>query len=278
MPSSPTPSRARRATKPAWTARTADKHRLYQLSVQAPEREVAFLDRCFRKLRGRRPLRLREDFCGTAALCAAWVGSLPTRTATGVDIDPEVLAWGQDHNLAPLGASTAARVALLEQDVRAASPKKHELTVAFNYSYWVFRTRAELRRYFESVRAGLEPDGLFFLDCYGGTEAEDVLSERRKIKEGFTYVWQQAKFDPITYSVVNHIDFEFKDGSTLRRAFTYEWRFWTLPELQELLHEAGFRRVDVYWDRAKREDEERFLPTREAKNQPGWLAYLVAQR
>jgi len=33
---------------------------------------------------------------------------------------------------------------------------------------------------------------------------------------------------------------------SLDRAFSYYWRMWTLPELQELLQEAGFVKVTVY--------------------------------
>ena len=48
--------------------------------------------------------------------------------------------------------------------------------------------------------------------------------------------------------MVNHIHFEFTNGSRLKRAFTYEWRLWTLPEIRELLGEAGFSRSTVYWE------------------------------
>src|SRR5512138_2796465 len=95
----------KRATqkKPRFTAKTADKHVLYQLAVQATETEVEFLNGWFTKIRGRKPLSLREDFCGTALLCAEWVKSSKQRSATGVDIDRGVLKWGKEHNLTPLG-------------------------------------------------------------------------------------------------------------------------------------------------------------------------------
>lgn len=102
------------------------------------------------------------------------------------------------------------------------------------------------------------------------------MLEPRKIAAGFQYVWDQDTFDPITHEVTNHIHFEFRDGTKLEKAFTYEWRYWTLPEIQELLREAGFRDVTVYWDRASDDDDENYRPTRRAENQPGWLAYIVA--
>jgi hypothetical protein len=258
------------------TAKTADKHVLYQLSVQAPEAEVLFLTDWFKKIRGRRPLSLREDFCGSALLCAHWVASSKQRTAMGLDIDGEVLRWGVKHNMAPLG-DAQERVTLLCQDVRHKVSVKHDIVCAFNFSYWIFKTREALRDYFTRVRAGLVKDGLFFLDAYGGWEAHEPMQEHRKIKGGFTYVWDQHQFDAITHDVTNYIHFEFKDGTKLQRAFRYDWRFWTMPELRELLHEAGFSTVHVYWDTSTTDDQDAYRLRTRAPNQPGWLAYLVAE-
>jgi hypothetical protein len=68
------------------TARTADKHILYQKSVQAPEYEVQLLTKLYKKAYGKKALTMREDFCGTAILCAAWAKSDKERSATGVDL------------------------------------------------------------------------------------------------------------------------------------------------------------------------------------------------
>jgi SAM-dependent methyltransferase len=273
---SPPKLQATRA-KRIYTAKTADFHELYQLSVQAPESEVEFMARTFRKLYGRKPIEMREDFCGTALFCCTWVKGSPERRATGVDICGDTLAWGRAHNLAPLGAA-AERIELLQQDVRAATRRKYDVINAMNFSYWIFRTRDELRHYFSCVLKALGQEGLFFLDAYGGWEAQEPMLERRKIDAGFTYVWDQASFDPIGHAIVNHIHFEFKDGSRLDKAFTYEWRFWSLPEIRELLLEAGFSDVRVYWDTSDEVDVERYRPRARADNRPGWIAYLVAVR
>ena len=75
------------------------------------------------------------------------------------------------------------------------------------------------------------------------------MQEKRPINNGrFTYVWDQHSYDPITGSAVCKIHFHFPDGSKIRDAFTYHWRLWTLPELRELLAEAGFARSTVYWE------------------------------
>lgn len=235
--------------KPRLTARTADKHRLYQWAVQCTEAEIDFVDRTFRKLRGRTASRLREDFCGTAATSCEWVARRKDNLAVGVDLHAPTLQWGTRNNIAPLGPEVSKRVHLLCKDVR--SPGKAgqamDAVLAMNFSYFVFKERAELRRYFDSVRSSLVDDGVFFLDHYGGWESMKVQTERRRQK-GFTYVWDQADYNPINGDKLCHIHFEFKDGSKMRNAFTYRWRLWTLPEIQEILIEAGFRKVTVYWE------------------------------
>jgi SAM-dependent methyltransferase len=283
MPDFPAPPRGeahaaprRRAARArALTARTADRHDLYQRAVQDVATESRFLARTFEKLAGRKPVSLREDFCGTALLCAEWVRGRG-RTAVGVDLDPEVLAWGREHNLAPLGARASA-VRLLRQDVRAASGR-FDLVVALNFSYFVFLTRAELGGYLARVRRALARDGLLVLDAYGGSQSWRTLTERRRLR-GFTYVWEQARVDPIDHSVVNHIHFEFPDGSRLRRAFGYHWRLWTLPEIRELLAEAGFSRSAVYWEDRDADGDgiDRYRARVHVAQVPAWVAYIIAE-
>lgn len=274
----PKAKRKRAAKKKSrYTAKTADKHVLYQLSVQAPDTEVDFLNSWFSKIRGKKPLSLREDFCGTAILCASWVKSHAERTATGLDIDRATLAWGTEHNLAPLSDEEKSRVTLLRQDVRAKVKEKHDIICAFNFSYWIFKAREEMIAYFAHVRSGLAKGGLFFLDAYGGWESHEPMKEHRRIKAGFTYVWDQNTFDAITHDVTNYIHFEFDDGTKLEKAFRYDWRFWMLPELQEMLREAGFKNLHVYWDTSNDPSRDAYRERTRAPNQPGWLAYIVAE-
>ncbi len=266
-----------RKKKRPLTARNSDRHFLYQESVQDVETEAAFLSRTFRKVRGRRAETLREDFCGTALLCAEWVKGRG-RTAVGIDLDREVLAWGTKHNLAPIG-EPGDRVILRRADVRDVCPGRFDVSVALNFSYFVFRTRDELRGYFARVRRSMAKDGLFFLDSYGGYESWREMRERRKLK-GFTYVWDQNVVDPIGNFVTNHIHFEFPGGSKLKNAFTYEWRLWTLPEIREVLAEAGYSRSTVYWEDGDEDGEGTgvFRPRARVGQDAAWVAYIVAER
>lgn len=270
---------AKRAAK--LTAKTADKHDLYQQAVQSPEAEVTFVDRTFKKLRGRVATVIREDFCGTAFSSCEWVRRRKENIAIGVDLHKPTLAWGRKHNLSTLDEEARSRVRLVAEDVRSPSGESIgvDAVLAMNFSYWVFKTRDGLRAYFQSVRESLAKDGVFFLDHYGGYESMKEQEERRKQK-GYTYVWDQASYNPITGDKVCHIHFEFPDGSVMKRAFTYHWRLWTLPEVQELLTEAGFSRVQVYWEGNDNKGSGNgvFKPSKIGEADASYISYIVAEK
>ena len=282
MPSSrPSQRRARPRMQPL--AEIADRHRLYELAVQDAGAEVGFVDRTFRRLRGRPAETLREDFCGTAAVCAEWVCSRRSRRAWGVDLDPEVLEWGRRNNLADLRDEQRTRVTLLQEDVTQVRTDPVDAVLAMNFSYWTFKDRLTLGRYFRHVREGLGGDGVLFLDAFGGYDAFRELEEEREIDEGgwrFTYVWEQARFEPLSNHLLCNIHFGFRDGSRIDRAFSYDWRLWTLPELRELLDEAGYSRVTVYWQGFDRDGEPsgRFRPVTRGEADAGWIVYITAEK
>lgn len=265
-------------------AERADKFALYQRSVQSPAVDIEFFEAEFRKQRGRDALSVREDFCGTALFSCEWCKSDPRRTALGVDLDGPTLDWGRAHTLAVAPAEAAARVNLVEADVRDTTLAPVDLIVAMNFSYCIFKTRDELRGYLAAARQNLVEDGAFALEVYGGTEAVVALSDERELRGGVTYVWEQERFNPIDHHTLCHISWRFRDGSELRRAFTYDWRLWTLPELGELLREAGFSAVKFYFERVEADDDDdeyltgtgEFVEHTEIENQEAWLGYVVA--
>ena len=273
---------AKKAARPT-LAQRADKHALYQVSVQSPGVDIEFFEAEFEKYRGRKPLRMREDFCGTAHLSTEWCKSDPKRTALGVDLDGATLEWGRVHNLEPAGTDVARRVKLAQADVRETRFAKVDLTMEMTFSYCVFQTRDDLQAYFTAAHAGLIRDGVLALEVYGGTESMSTLEEERQVRGGATYVWEQEKFSPIDHHTVCHISWRFRDGSEIKRAFTYDWRLWTLPELRELLLAAGFREVKFYFEHVDGDEDDEFLTgtgdfieQTEIDNQEAWLAYVVA--
>ncbi len=94
-------------------AEMADKFACYQKSVQTPDHEVEFFEQAYRDAFKKKPYVLREDFCGTFAVCCEWVASHPKRTAIGVDFCGETLQWGRDHNLAKLSEHAAEARAII---------------------------------------------------------------------------------------------------------------------------------------------------------------------
>ncbi len=262
-------------------AELADRHVLYEKSVQCVASEYKFVNKTFRKLRNRRAQYLREDFCGTAGVCCEWVRRKQDNTAVGVDIDPEVLKWGREHNLSSLKSDARMRVSLVQEDVcKVTTPEPADIILAMNFSYQIFKTREKLGGYFRRVYEGLAEDGVLFMDAFGGYESFREIREKSKHK-GFKYIWEHAHYNPISGDIICHIHFSFPDGSKLKKAFTYDWRLWTLPELQELLIEAGFSRVQVYWEGTDEETGEgngKYAPATVGQADPSWVCFLVAEK
>jgi hypothetical protein len=259
-------------------AQQADKYDCYQRSVQETEPEIRVIQRVFKRHRGRAPRSLREDFCGTGVMACDWVGQHRDNTAFAIDLDPECLDWGRRHNVGALSPEQQARVKLVEGNVLEVGHEPVDVTVAFNFSYALFRERREILHYFRQARATLAHDGMLFLDVYGGIDAQDPRTVRRKC-DGFTYVWEQRSFDAISHWGENFIHFEFPDGSQIRNAFRYGWRIRSLPELREILQDAGFSRTEVYMEGTSRQTglgNDIFSKRERAEADPAWIAYLVA--
>jgi SAM-dependent methyltransferase len=256
-----------------------DKFVLYQESVQNADFEVGLFKRIYKKFRGKPPRRFREDFCGTALLACEWVRRIKNGVAQGVDIDAPTLAWGRKHNVAALG-DRADRVELVNCDVLEARGFEPDVVGAVNFSYFVFKTRKGLLDYFRSVHESLAEDGVFIMDLYGGPEAQIRQEEKTKYG-GFTYIWDQDRFNPITGEALCHIHFRLADGTKLKKAFTYDWRLWTIPELRDILADAGFPESVVYWegtDNKTGEGNGVYRISEKGDSAQSWVAYIAAAK
>ena len=279
---------ARQAKPRRTTAERRDAFALYESSVQRPDDDVAFFAETYRRLRGREAKVLREDFCGTAKLSLCWCRSAPGRRAVAVDLDEPTLAAARRRNVEPNARALRGRLQLVHGDVLATRRTNADVICAMNFSFCVFKQRAQLARYLKAARAGLADGGLLFLELYGGTGATDTVEEKRELN-GFTYVWEQQRYDPITHETLCHIHFEFPDGSRIDRAFTYDWRLWTIPELRELLLECGYARTRVFWatcdesDAADSADDMiygngDYVELESVDQQYSWLVYVVGEK
>lgn len=281
MPARRSAARTPARTKPRYTARTADRHTLYQLAVQAPETDAAFYDRWFRRYAGR-PLRvLREDFCGTAVLACHHVKRHADNRAIGVDLHWPTLAWGRIHNVKPLlSAEQQRRLLLLQKNVLDVRSPKADAVLALNFSYSVFKTRPALLAYLKNCLRSLKPGGVLFLDAWGGPDVLQEKTDKTRLR-GFTYHWEQRAYDPITHDIECAIHFTFPDGSRLRDAFVYRWRLWTLAELRELFAEAGFTGIEVLWEATDKKTgggNGVFYRAKRGAMDEAWIAIVVGRK
>lgn len=258
------------------------KHILYEAAVQATEVDIKLFRRVFKRVFKRDPLRMREDFCGTALLARDWCACSDEHEAVGVDLDASVLDWGRTHRF-------HERVEYLEADATTASPAPVDVACALNFSYQLFRERQELLRYFRNVFRGMKDEGIFFVDSYAGPASQKVLEEKRDISSGkdeagkrypdFTYYWEQASFNFIDNRTVCHIHFKPKGGSKAKKVFTYDWRLYSIPELTDLLTEAGFVDIECHiegWDDDADETDGVLRPRKVFEDMDAFIAYISA--
>lgn len=267
------------APAPGGRAATADKYDLYHLAVQAPDEEVDFLRQRYREIHRRWPRHLREDFSGTALVATDWVRRGRACTAEAYDIDPEVFDWARAHHVGDLKPAAATRLQLRLEDVRVPSLRPPDVRCAENFSYFLLTRRADMLAYFKGAHDDLADGGIFVLDAWGGDRATDPVREERKLPGGVTYVWEQRSYVPASGEMECAIHFRFRDGSRVDDAFRYTWRFWTLPELGDLLAEAGFRRVDFYFEEFdEKGDGTGVFSLGSGPVDASYLAYLVAMK
>lgn len=261
-----------------YSAKTADKYALYEESVQNVAFEVTLLERQYRKYRKKKPVSLKEDFCGTYSLCCEWVARNKNYQAVGVDLDSKPLTWGRKNNYNKLDSEQQSRLQIFQDNVLHVTRPQVDIVGAFNFSYWIFEDPIVLGEYFKKAHQSLKKDGMLVLDSFGGPAAEQEEEEEREC-DGFEYVWEHCYFYPVTRHMCCKIHFHFPDGSKMKNAFVYKWRLWTPPEITFLLKQAGFSQVDWYFEGTDPKIEEGngvFHKTVRGENAETWIAYAIA--
>lgn len=224
-----------------------DKYALYAKAVQQPAVDVRRFRALYRDLKGRAPKRLREDFCGTFGVCCEWVKLGPDYTAQGRDLGSEPLQYGRERYLPKLTPGQRRRVTVTRQDVLVPGGPSPDLILAQNFSYFIFKKRETLKAYFTNCRKSLRRGGVLALDIFGGAGTYRPSIERTD-NRGFVFYFERSGLDPTTHEASCAIHFKPKGGKKFKNVFTYEWRMWTIPEIRDLLKEAGFRTSNVYWE------------------------------
>lgn len=260
------------------------KYLLYEKAVQSIDSQIDFFSQAYRDLnRGKNPLLLREDFCGTFAISCQWVRSHPLRRAWALDLDAEPLAYGRAMNLSQLKPSEQRKLKILQKNVLHSFNEKVDIVAACNFSFNIFKKRQELIHYFRMVRKSLKAGGLILLELVGGpgmfTVQKDRQRHQRKGKHWFTYIWDQKRFDPIHHEVEYAIHFKLGNGRMIKNAFVYDWRLWTIPEIRECMIEAGFKLTTVYWEESEGNSGNGvFYRTEIGVNEHVWLTYIAGQK
>ena len=253
------------------------KYFLYERSVQNPEGDIEFINEKFYTIAGRWPLALREDFGGTGLLCCEWIKQGKQHRASVVDLDPEPMRYGKKNHLKKLPRPLREKVSYHQMNVLDAVAVRSDVVVAFNFSYFTFRRQQELLNYYAGVRKSLRAGGVFFLDCFGGSECYAPIEEETA-HDGFKYFWDLESFNPINNEVVYHIHFKEK-GKSKKRVFSYLWRMWSLPEIRDILHQAGFKHTVIYWEGDSEDGEEgngEFEPAEDVEQCDSWVVYIAA--
>lgn len=231
-----------------------DRFALYELCAQSPRRDALML----RAVHGGDATVLAEDFCAAAALSRAWVAFCPRNRAIATDKDAGVL-----DRCRATARLTKVHADLLESAPGALPRTSADVVAVLNYSICEIHTRAALVEYLARARSRLKRGGVFVCDIYGGADAFNTGTAAADFRtpDGLAvrYTWQQRSADPLTGRVVNAMHFRVTPPGgkprTLRDAFVYNWRLWSVPELRDAMHDAGFREVRIYTRSADAVDE-----------------------
>jgi len=257
----------------------SEKYRLYEESVQCHETDIDFINAQFKNFFGFAPKSLREDFGGTAALACDWTKQSIEHKAWSIDLDPEPIKYGLNNHYQRLNDEEKQRMIYIEDNVLNDFDFKVDVVAAFNFSYFIFKKRAELVNYFKKVRAGLNPKGAFFIDLFGGTEAREMTEEETE-HENFSYFWDCDSYNPLTDECTYKIHFKIHETETkYEDVFVYNWRMWGVQELREILADAGFSKTYTYWEGTDEEDgsgDGNFFITDQVENCESWVSYIAA--
>ncbi len=258
---------------------TFDKYAYYRRAVQAPEDDVIFIRNTYRDLRDEEPRILREDFCGTFSICCEWVKLNRLHEAHGVDLDSEPIGYGRVHYFPKLQPHQQVRVAVHQENVLSPHLPKADIICAMNFSHYILKERATMIEYFRNCLASLRGRGILLVDAFGGSHCQEQ-NEEVTPHRGFKYYWDQVSFDPVTNFAKFHIHFKVDGTAKQEKVFTYDWRMWSVPELREMMVEAGFRKTHVYWEGTARDGRGNGIFTRTEKGEEceAWIAYVVGEK
>lgn len=258
-----------------------DPYDYYLRSVQSPENDAEHFKSIYRERTGKSLKVLGEDFCGTFAISTEWVKLNRDHKAIAVDLSPEPIEYGTKNYLPKLSPEERRRLRVIKSNVLNPKLPKVDCIAAMNFSFFIFKTRAELKKYFKNCYRRLPAGGLFICDCFGGPDAAHCLEKETKVGKEFSVFWDQEWFDPITHWTQFYLHFKPKGKRKYKRVFSYEWRMWSIPEIREVMLEAGFKKTYPYWEGTTRDGSGsgNFVYKEKTKEEcDSWVALVVGQK
>jgi hypothetical protein len=211
-------------------------------------------------------------------VCCEWVKLGPGFRAYGRDLGAAPVAYGKKEFLPRLTPEQRSRVTIERKNVLSPGGPKSDLIMAMNFSYFVFKTREELKAYFRGCLNNLRRDGVLAMDCFGGGGIHRPNKERTAHPR-FTYWWEQYDYDPTTNIAHCAMHFKPKGGALIEDAFTYDWRIWTIAEIRELLAEVGFKKSHVYWEGDDgRRGNGKFAKDENGGREEIWISMILAEK
>jgi SAM-dependent methyltransferase len=165
-----------------------DKYEYYKRAVQSPETDVVFYRKTYKELKKKTAKTLREDFCGTFSLSSEWIKLDPKHRAVGVDFSSEPINYGMKNYFPKLSQDQQKRLEILNGNVLTSKLPKADIAVAVNFSFFIFKQRETLKKYFQNARKSLNKNGVFIIDCFGGTENQNLTEEMTPHKNFNYYI------------------------------------------------------------------------------------------
>jgi hypothetical protein len=258
------------------------KYELYEASVQDPIEELKFFKRVYTNTFNRKPKVFREDFCSTFLNSVTWVKSHKDHIAYAVDLASEPLKYGREVHLSKLKPEQKKRIRLYNDNVLTVKTPPVDILTVSNFSICFLRERKMLLQYFKKCYKALDTKGALIIDLLGGEELPEETEDRTpfKLPDGTKadYFWEHSGYNPITNQAKFFIHYKVKGQKKQKKVFTYNWRMWSLPELQDLMKEAGFKTVDIYWEGNDPVDNGGngiFRKTLKTESCPIWIAFVV---
>lgn len=260
------------------TLKAFDKYHYYKESVQDPESDIKTFTKIYKSIFKKTPRIFREDFCGTFYFGSEWVKSHSKNQAIVVDLDKEPINYGKTHHLFKMTESQKKRLRICVNNVLDTKLPKAQIINVNNFSYCIFKQRDLLLKYFINVKKTLLKQGIFILDVFGGSDCFSENEDQVK-HDKFNYYWEQKNFDPINNFAKFEIHFKRPREKKRQAVFSYDWRLWSVPELKDILLDAGFSKIHSYWEQCDKQGEGTGVLKKTFKEESceTWVTYLVCE-